>query len=471
MMNDMGSKKKIKQTASRMKRIFKSYAELYADGKRLREHCPRTSHAEWKAPRNRLDPLVLLKESGKGRIPELLPIRHSRMLQSPFTFYRGAALNMASDLAVTPATGLRVQACGDAHLCNFGIYATPERRVIFAINDLDETLPAFWEWDVKRLAASFVLACRSNSFHKGIARDTALSCVRSYRMSMAEFSHMRTMEVWYASTEVEKMIADTKDREAKKRLQKRLADARAKGVLEHLYPKLVGTKGNTPTIKDAPPLIYHGHEYKQKGFVKGFWRAFAAYRESLPEHRRVLLDRFKPTDIAIKVVGVGSVGTACAILLLMASEEDPLFLQIKEAGRSVLEPYVGKSQYANHGQRVVMGCHLMQSASDVFLGWTEGQFGRHFYVRQLKDMKIKLLVEVFTPGVMVQYAELCGRSLASAHARSGESAKIAGYMGKADTFDEAIADFSIAYADQSERDHDSLKKAVRAGKLEVADVG
>jgi uncharacterized protein (DUF2252 family) len=461
----------IRQTASKTNRIFKSYAELYAEGKSLRESCPRTSHAEWKATENRPDPLFLLKESSKGRIPELLPIRYGRMLQSPFTFYRGAALNMAADLAVTPTTGLRVQACGDAHLCNFGMYATPERRVIFDINDLDETLRAFWEWDLKRLVASFVLACRSNGFQKSVARDVALSCVRSYRLSMAEFSQMRTLEVWYASTEVETMIAAIKDKEAKRRFQKRLAEARTKTVFEDLYPKLAGAKGTTPTIKDAPPLIYHGHEYKHKAFVKVFWQAFAAYRESLPPDRRILLDRFKPTDIAFKVVGVGSVGTACAILLLMANEKDPLFLQIKEAGRSVLEPYAGKSEYPNHGQRVVMGCQLMQSASDVFLGWTVGRSGRHFYLRQLKDVKIKLLVEVFTPGVMEQYGELCGRTLASAHARSGEAVKVAGYMGKADTFDRAIADFSVAYANQSERDHDILKKAVRAGKLEVANEG
>ena len=448
--------------------IFRSYSELYALGKSLRHKCPRHSHAEWKPTQNRLDPLLLLKESSKGRIPELLPIRNGRMMQSPFTFYRGAGLNMAADLAVTPITGLRVQACGDAHLCNFGVYATPERRVIFDVNDLDETLPAPWEWDVKRLAASFVLACRSNGFNKSDARDTALSCVRSYRLSMAEFSQMRALDVWYATGELEKIIASVKDKETQARMRKRLAKARSQTVLEHLYPELVVTDGSAPKIKDDPPLIYHHKVQKQKGFADLFWKAFAAYRETLPEYRRILLDRFKLMDIAIKVVGVGSVGTACAVMLFMANEKDPLFLQVKEAGSSVLEPYAGKSQYANHGQRVVSGCQLMQSASDLFLGWTEGQFGRHYYVRQLKDMKIKPLVEIFTPIEMEQYAEHCGRTLARAHARSGEPAKISGYMGKADTFDEAIADFSVAYADQSERDHDVLKKAVRNGKLEVA---
>ena len=460
--------KAIQETQLSATGTFRSYAELYALGKDLRGKCPRRSHAEWKTPQNRPDPLHLLTESSKGRIPELLPIRYGRMMQSPFTFYRGAALNMAADLAVTPATGLRVQACGDAHLCNFGAYATPERRVIFDVNDLDETLPAPWEWDVKRLTASFVLACRDNGFNKDCARDAALACVRSYRESMAEFSEMHSLDVWYASTEVDKLIATVRDKEAKKRIQERLAKARTRNV-EYLYPQLVDTNGSkAPKIKDAPPLIYHPREHRHKGFAEVFRKGFAAYRETLPEFRRILLDRFKPLDIAIKVVGVGSVGTACAVMLLMANEKDPLFLQIKEARASVLEPYAGKSQYANHGQRVVVGCQLMQSASDLFLGWTEGQSGRHFYVRQIKDMKINPVLGVCTPAAMLQYAEVCGRTLARAHARSGEPAQLSGYMGKSDRFDEAIADFSVAYADQSERDHATLKKAVRAGKIEVA---
>ena len=446
--------------------IFRSYAELYAEGKSLRHKCPRHSHAEWKPPQNRPDPLFLLKESSMGRIPELLPIRYGRMMQSPFTFYRGAALNMAADQAVTPITGLRVQACGDAHLCNFGVYATPERRVIFDINDLDETLPAPWEWDVKRLTASFVLACRSNGFKKDDARDTALSCVRSYRVSMAEFSQMSVLDVWYASTELEKIIASVKDKEDQARIQKSVAKAHSQNA-EHVYPELVGTDGSTPKIKDNPPLIYHPREHKHQSLAEVFRKGFAEYRKSLPEHRGILLDRFKFMDISLKVVGVGSVGTACGLLLFMANETDPLFLQIKEARASVLEPYAGKSRYANHGQRVVHGCHLMQSASDLFLGWSEG-FGRHFYVRQLKDMKIKPSVEVYTQVEMEQYAEYCGRTLARAHARSGEPVQMTGYMGKTDAFDEAMADFSVAYADQSERDHDMLKKAVRAGKLEIA---
>jgi uncharacterized protein (DUF2252 family) len=448
--------------------IMRSRSDSYEMGKSLRDKCPRRAHASWRAPDNRPDLLELMEEANKGRIPELIPVRHGRMLQTPFTFYRGAALNMAADLANTPATGLRVQACGDAHLLNFGAFATPERRVVFDVNDLDETLPAPWEWDVKRLAASFVLASRNNGHSEDAARDAALACARSYRERMAEFRGMRALDVWYASIDVEKdLIPRIQDEETRKRNLKRLAKARGRSVLEHEFPELVHPGGLTPTIKENPPVIYHWREHGHQELMASVQKAFAAYRETLSEHRRLLLDRFKLVDFAIKVVGVGSVGTLCAVMLLMAGHQDPLFLQVKQARPSVLEAYAGKSAHANHGQRVVEGCQLMQSASDLFLGWTEGQQGRHFYIRQLKDMKIKVLVEVFTPSVMQQYAEFCGWCLARAHARSGEPGKISGYLGKSDQFDEAVADFSIAYADQSERDHEVLMKAVRAGKLEV----
>jgi uncharacterized protein (DUF2252 family) len=441
--------------------------ERYEMGKVLRDKCPRAAHATWQAPANRVDPIKLLEESSKGRIPQLIPIRYGRMMRTPFTFYRGAALNMAADLAVTPTTGLRVQACGDAHLVNFGAYATPERRVIFTINDLDETLPAPWEWDVKRLAASFVLACRNNRFSEAIARDMTLACVRSYREAMAQFSNMRILDIWYAHLDVEEMIPQIKDEETRKSAEKTLAKARQRSVLEHEFPQLVTTDGLQPEIKENPPLIYHWREQGHAEFTANVQQAYARYRDTLEEDRRYLLDRFKLMDIAIKVVGVGSVGTWCAVALLMADEQDPLFLQIKEASSSVLEAYAGKSTHANHGERVVAGCRFMQSASDLFLGWTESQLGRQFYVRQLNDMKIKMIVEAYTPSVMQQYATACGWTLARAHARSGEPAMISGYLGRSDAFDEAITDFSVAYADQSERDHEVLIKAVRAGKLEV----
>ena len=342
------SKQDSRRSSSVTKRSFvsrPSLDDLYEEGKSLREKCPRKSHAVWKAPDNRPDPLRLLEESNKGRIPQLIPIRYGRMVQSPFTFYRGAALNMAADLASTPATGLRVQACGDAHLLNFGAFATPERREIFDINDLDETLPAPWEWDVKRLAASFVLACRNNGFSEDCARDAVLSCVRSYRERMAEFSQMRVLDVWYARIDLEDLIPTIKDRETRKRLRKRLTSARHRSVLEHDFPKLAEVVGRLPTIKDNPPLIYHWREKGHEEFFAGVKAAFASYRETMQEDRRLLLDRYELRDIAIKVVGVGSVGTWCGILLLLASEQDPLFLQVKEARASVLEAYAGKSIY------------------------------------------------------------------------------------------------------------------------------
>ncbi len=468
------ARKQSRRVSSATTRSFapgQSLDELYEEGKRLRDKCPRQSHGAWQAPGNRPDPVSLLVQSSKGRIPQLIPVRYGRMMQTPFTFYRGAALNMAADLAATPITGLRVQACGDCHLLNFGAFATPERRVIFDINDLDETLPAPWEWDVKRLAASFVLACRDRGFSDAFARDTVLSCVRSYREAMAKFSQMRVLDVWYAHLDMEELVDTIQDKEASGRLRKRLAAARKRSVLEHDFPKLAEVVGRLPKIKDAPPLIYHWRERGQKQFFEGVKVAFAKYRETMQEDRRQLLDHYELRDVAIKVVGVGSVATWCGIFLLMAGKQDPLFLQVKEAGASVPEAYAGKSIYPNHGQRVVNGCRLMQSASDLFLGWSVGPAGRHFYVRQLKDMKIKMLVELFTRSVMTQYAELCGWTLARAHARCAQPARIAGYLGNSDKFDEAVADFSIAYADQSDRDHKLLMQAVREGRLEVVREG
>src|SRR5215469_12785409 len=444
-----------------------SRTELFAKGEELRSKFPRGSHGVWKPPKDRIEPLSLIKESDKGRLPELVPIRHGRMMKSPFTFYRGAALNMAADLATTPAIGARVQACGDAHLLNFGVYATPERRLVFDVNDLDETLPAPWEWDLKRLAASFVLACRSNGLSEADARDAALACARSYREHMATVSQMRALDVWYASLNVENLIPRIKNAETRKRFRKHLARAQKSSVAEHDFPVLADTSSESVTIRDHPPLIYHWHQLGKKDYAASIREGLARYRNSLPDYRRVILDRFEIKDMAVKVVGVGSVGTFCGIVLLMAAEDDPLFLQIKEAGASVLEAFAGKSIYPNHGERVVRGCHLMQAASDLFLGWTEGRHGRQFYVRQLKDMKVKIMVELFGLNDMLQYAELCGFTLARAHARTGESALISGYMGQSDTFDKAIAAFSVAYADQSEKDHAALMNAVRKGDLEV----
>jgi uncharacterized protein (DUF2252 family) len=409
----------------------------------------------------------LLRESCAGRLPDLVPVRYGRMLRSPFMFYRGAALNMAADLARLPVSGVRVQACGDCHLSNFGAFATPERRVVVDINDFDETLPAPWEWDVKRLATSFVLASRENGHGERRARDAAVACVRAYRTRMAELGEMTVLDVWYATTELEQLIPMVRHAETRARARKRLAKARSRSVLEHDFPKLVAGDGPALILKDDPPLVFHPHDRSHAAFVATVRRAFASYRESLAEHHRALLDRYELVDIAIKVVGVSSVGTRCSVMLMMAGENDPLFLQVKEAQRSVLEPYAGRSACANHGQRVVAGQRRLQAASDLFLGWTAGSDGRHYYVRQLRDMRIKPLVEMFPPSAMFQYATLCGHILARAHARCSEPALISGYLGKSDRFDQAIADFAIAYADQTERDHRVLERAVRAGEVEV----
>jgi uncharacterized protein (DUF2252 family) len=444
-----------------------SRAELIARGESLRRKCPRNSHAVWKPPMDRPDPVELVKEGNKGRIPELVPIRHGRMIQSPFTYYRGAALAMAVDLGNLPVTGARVQACGDAHLGNFRIFATPERRVIFDIHDLDETLPAPWEWDVKRLTTSFVIAARNNGLSEKRANDAVLTCVRSYREHMAEFSEMRALEVWYHSLDADKLVEAVEDTELRGRAKKRLAKAKAQHTLEYDFPKLADATSESPSIRDNPPLIYHWHERGSEDFDAAVQEAFVKYRATLSDDRRVLLDHYELRDITIKVVGVGSVGTFCAVMLLMAGEHDPLFLQVKQASESVLEPYAGKSVYSNHGERVVRGHRLMQSASDVFLGWTEGRFGRQFYIRQLRDAKIKFAIETFDSAELNLFAQWCGWTLARAHARSGEPAVITGYLGEGDVFDEAIAAFAVAYADQSEQDHTTLTKAVRAGKLEA----
>ena len=434
-------------------------AELRAKGKKLREKCPRSSHATWKPLPNRRDPVDLIEEANLGRVPELVPIRHGRMSLSPFTFFRGTALNMAADLATTPTTGVYVQVCGDAHLGNFRLFATPERRVIFDIHDLDETLPAPWEWDVKRLAASFVVASRNNNLSEQTAREAVLNCVRSYREYMAAFSSMNVMDVWYASFDAETLIQNFRCKRNRKHLAKRLAKVRERSAFEHDFPKLT-SGGSNPKIREHPPTIYHWRQERVQD-------TFSSYRSTLPPYRRGLLNRFELKDYAVKVVGVGSVGTACFVALLMAGEKDPLFLQIKEARASVLEPYAGASIFPNHGQRVIMGHRLMQSSSDLFLGWTSGKSGRHYYVRQLRNAKIKFEVDRFDAPHMIQFAEHCGATLARAHARTGEPATISGYLGKSDKFDRSIADFSIAYADQAERDYECFLKAIRKGRLKT----
>jgi uncharacterized protein (DUF2252 family) len=438
-----------------------------AAGKLLRDRVSRVKQATWKKGEDRSDPIAVLRAADADRVPELVPIRYGRMLQSPFAFYRGAAGVMAADLARTPASGIRVQACGDCHLMNFGGFASPERNVLFDINDFDETLPAPWEWDVKRLAASFVLAARSNALSDTNGRDMAVACVRSYRKRLADYSQMHPLDVWYARITAEDIIGLCPPVE-QDRIRKRIAKVAEKDGSEADFPKLTDMVGGKLGIRDAPPLIYHPQVSKTPEFQTVLDQVFRSYRETLSDDRRVLLDRYRLVDAAIKVVGVGSVGRRCWIALMMSASNDPLFLQFKEAVASVLEPYAGKSIYPQHGQRVVMGQRLMQPASDMFLGWvTSERTGKQFYVRQLRDAKIKPLVELFDREMLLTFAKACGWVLARAHAKAGDAAMISGYLGTGDQFDEAVGDFSVAYADQAERDHAALKAAVKKGEIEV----
>ena len=445
-----------------------SLAELKAMGKALRDKCPRASHSEWKPPSNRPDPVRVVLETDKGRIPDLVPLRHGRMVQSPFTFYRGSAFTMAQDLAGTPSSGLRVQCGGDSHLVNFRGLATAERQVIFALNDLDETLPAPWEWDLKRLAASIVVACRDNGLSESVAKDAVLGCVRSYRERMAEFCEMKVLDLWYFSIEANMLIAGIKDAGFRRRAIKGLAKARESATSDGLFPKLVDASGERKHFKDQLPAIFHWEGHTAGEIHWEVKQGFDQYLETLTPAHRMLLDRYEMVDAALKVVGVGSVGTACWMILLTARKAgDPLILQVKEARASVLEGFAGKSVYPNHGQRVVNGLRLMQPSSDIFLGWTEGRRGRHFYLRQLRDVKIKFAVETFGAPEMSLFTQWCGYSLALSHARSGMPPLISGYLGKSDTFDKAVAAFAVTYADQNESDHAALKRAIHNGKVEA----
>jgi uncharacterized protein (DUF2252 family) len=391
------------------------------------------------------------------------------MSASPFAFYRGSAALMAADLAKTATSGIRVQACGDAHLMNFGGFATPERNVVFDINDLDETLPAPFEWDLKRLAASVVIAAQHLRLPDSDAARVATDLVREYRERMADYASMRALDVWYDRIDLARYVDRATDPSVQKDVRKRAAklteEARRKTAPEFLYPKLVSHEGSRPRIKDEPPLIFHPTAEQAPGLVKGAADVIAAYRESLPEHTRTLFDRYHFFDYAVKVVGVGSVGTVCGVCLFMAADDDPLFLQVKEARASVLEPYAGSSLHANNGQRVVVGQRIMQAASDVFLGWTRTRTGRDVYVRQLRDMKMSVVIEGSDVELLRHYARMCAHALARAHARSGDAAMMSGYMGSGQTFDDAIGEFAVEYADQNRRDYRAFVNAIREGRI------
>jgi uncharacterized protein (DUF2252 family) len=447
--------------------LFRSRDERIAAGKSLRDEVPRRSHAGWKPSASRRDPIELLKESNQGRLAELVPIRYGRMLPSPFTFLRGSAGLMAADLATTPTTGLRVQACGDCHLLNFGLFATPERNLIFDINDFDETLPAPWEWDVKRLAISFAVAVRDIKLGDKRAEAAAVECVRAYRERLREYSKMSPLDVWYDRLDAQAILDMAPDAKIRKIREEIIAKARQR-IGDYLYPQISEEVAGRRRLIDQPPALFHvsaEFEPEHEAIVQ---EALEDYRSSLPDERRVLFDRYSLEDIVVKAVGIGSVGTRCFVGLFFSAENHPLLLQFKQACPSVLEPYAGKSRYENHGQRVVVGQRLVQSASDIFLGWTRGRQGRDFFIRQLRDMKMSARIEEgATAQQTMLYAELCGRTLAHAHAKSGDAALISGYLGKSDDFDQAVGEFALAYADQNEQDHAALVAAVKAGTVEA----
>jgi len=456
-----------------------SVAERAARGKAARAEVPRSRHAEFDAGSQRADPIALLESQSKTRVQELVPIRYGRMLVSPFTFYRGAALPMAADLASTPNSGLHVQLCGDAHLSNFGVFASPERRLVFDLNDFDETLPGPWEWDVKRLAASFAVAGRENGFSQKDRSMIIRGTVGEYRTAMRDFAGKKNVDVWYARLEIDELLEQFRGQLKKpqlKRTEQALAKARTRDNMS-AFSKLTHEVNGEPRILSDPPLIETFRDIVSAGEAKKItqWlhELLRAYRRTLQADRRTLLEEFRLVDLARKVVGVGSVGSRAYIALLLGRDDtDPLFLQFKEAVPSVLERYTGKSQYKNHGERVVAGQHLMQASSDIFLGWVRVESGidgrpHDYYGRQLRDWKGSAEVERMVPEGMAAYGRMCGWTLARGHARSGDRIALASYLGGGDVFDRAIADFAEAYADQNEKDYNALVNAVKSGRIEA----
>jgi uncharacterized protein (DUF2252 family) len=463
----------VREPGTRGRVTHPSVAERAARGKAARSSVPRSGHADWEPSSERRPPTDVLREQAADRVPELVPIRHGRMLASPFAFFRGAAALMAADLADTPQSGLTVQLCGDAHLSNFGGFAAPDRELVFDINDFDETARGPWEWDVKRLAASVVIAARDLALTPAAQRGAAEASVRSYREAMRQFATMRNLELWYARLDVTRILSHVGDRVSRQErsaFKRRVAGARAKDHLRAMA-KLTERVNGRPRIASRPPRIIPVEELFPGASVEEHIRALIrAYRRSLPVDRRHLLESYDYAHMARRVGGVGSVGTRTWIVLLIGRDDnDPLFLQVKQAGPSVLERYAGRGAARNHGQRVVHGQRLMQVDGDIFLGWLRATWGddtpRDYYVRQLWDWKLGAEVELMSPTRLAVYGTLCGWTLARAHARSGDRIAIAAYLGSGKAFDRAVAGFAETYADQNERDHAALEEAVRDGHM------
>lgn len=437
-------------------------------GRAIRAKTPRSSHSFWTEAPDRPDPVALLEQQETTRLPDLIPIRHARMRVSPFAFFRGSAIIMAEDLSRTPRTGIQTQLCGDAHLSNFGLYASPERTLLFDVNDFDETLSGPWEWDVKRLAASIYIAGRDNGFSEAECRIASLFAMRSYRLHMAEFARMRNLEVWYSRVAADDLFAMIQDKQTRKRAQKQVGKIRQRDSLQ-AFSKLTEVVDGRRIIANDPPLVMRITAEDQEETLH---QLYNEYLSTIRGPQSYLLNGYQIVDFALKVVGVGSVGTRCYILLLAGHDaDDPLFLQVKEAGESVLEAKLPKSGFAQHGQRVVVGQELMQAASDIALGWVRGPAGYDFYVRQLRDMKGSAEIGNMGPRQLSLWAEACGWALARAHARSGDAVALAAYLGSSDAFDRAVVTFAEAYANQNERDYAAFLAAIKSGRIVAATSG
>ncbi|MBH0781832.1 DUF2252 domain-containing protein [Nocardia bovistercoris] len=437
-------------------------------GRKARKRVSRSALGKWEAGADRVDPVTILERQARTRLPELVPIRYARMLASPFPFLRGAPAVMAADLAAGPDSGLTVQLCGDAHLSNFGLFASPERALLFDLNDFDETLPGPFEWDVKRLVASVAVAARANGYTDVQAEAAASEAARGYRSCMLHLAELDAMDVWYLRVDADAVLELVRKPKRRKGVERALATARANTSLRALSKLTEPGEDGMPRIRHRPPLLVRIDEPEALDLST----VFAAYRRSLPEERRVLLDRHRLVDLALKVVGVGSVGTRCFVALLVDVDTGaPLFLQVKEAENSVLTPHLPQSKFKHQGHRVVHGQRLTQAAADIFLGWATGPNGRYFYWRQLRDMKGSAVLENLSPGALAKYATLCGFTLARAHARSGDRVAIAAYLGSSDVFDRAMVDFALAYADQTLIDHRALVEAADSGRITAAAPG